>query len=335
MKKGDPLLMSLNNFQTKKSPHFTRELLRSKDRQNNHRLHRFPSIIPHHKHFVNALSLLALLLSLVSCVFYLPRASFAASECDLSKSDLAFYAKNNILYYCPQKDHSTSGLAGGDCIISASLSDNVSTVLSALLEHGYNKTAAAAIIGALMGESGTGLSNSVIEGGSHASSNFRLWTSSGRVLPANTGFGIAQWTNDARQRALQAYADSVGESVTSLEVQVQFLLQEIYLKDGTITSGYDVTPAHMNTLSLEEAVTHWVRGFERAGIESLSTRTSRAEQVLGGYLTVCDATVSAGETPPDVTVELDPGETTGNIRQTITTDSGKTDTTWYNITRPD
>ena len=104
-------------------------------------------------------------------------------------------------------------------------STNAEVVWKTLLDNGINQTAAAAIIGNLMVESGTSLNTSSAD--------------------ASGAIGIAQWMG-GRKDALMTYADEQGLSVDDIQAQAGYLAQEV-------TSGKYGTDSFMNISDLEAA----------------------------------------------------------------------------------
>ena len=188
--------------------------------------------------------LFSLLLAL-GIVFFLPLNASA-----LSKANLKFYAQNNIMFI----DDEDSLLA--DCLNGelVDLGDNSKTALNYLIQKGYSKTSAAAIVGNLIAESGV-VPNKKEGGELINDSSWRLteWEKFGK-----RGFGIAQWTSAGRQTSLQNFADTNAMSVISMEAQLGYLFDELQRE----VRGAGSSIANMNAVSLEEATFFMYRKFE-------------------------------------------------------------------------
>ena len=112
---------------------------------------------------------------------------------------------------------------------------NERTIAQLLAARGYSPKGIAAILGNLKQESG------------FRPNALQPSTTGDRPLPKR-GFGIAQWTDAGRQRNLIAFAEQRGVPLTDLEMQVDFLDQEIQgygrlhrtLTGGEGSAGYSV-----------------------------------------------------------------------------------------------
>lgn len=180
-------------------------------------------------------------------IFFLPITSTASA---LSRSDLKYYAQNNIMFI----DDSNSLLA--DCLNGelVNLGDNSKTALNYLIQRGYSKTSAAAIVGNLIAESG--VVPNKIEGG--AIINDTSWRLTNWEKFGKRGFGIAQWTDTTRQTNLQNFADENSLPVTSIEAQLAFLFKEL----DTGVRGARTKIENMNSKSFEEATFIIYRFYE-------------------------------------------------------------------------
>ena len=168
----------------------------------------------------------------------------------LSKADLKFYAQNNIMFI-DDEDSPLNDCLSGDLV---DLGDNSKTALNYLIQKGYSKTSAAAIVGNLITESGV-VPNKKEGGELITDSSWRLteWEKFG-----SRGFGIAQWTSAGRQTSLQNFADTNGLPVISMEAQLGYLFDELQRGVRGATSKLE----NMNALSLEEATFFMYRHFE-------------------------------------------------------------------------
>jgi len=138
----------------------------------------------------------------------------------MNGSTLRKYAQNNIMFI-------NSGEKGIGDACFADLGDNAKTALNYLMSAGYSPAAAAALVGIMSRESG--LRPNVLEGGQLINDdswrlldwdNARHWQGAG-------GFGLMQWTDKEEHENLQAFADKLGKPVTSLEVQLTFLVRDL------------------------------------------------------------------------------------------------------------
>jgi len=186
----------------------------------------------------------ALLLSFVA-----PLALATGDTTALSRADLKFYAQNNIMFI--DEDSPLNDCLSGDLV---NLGDNSKTALNYLIQKGYSKTSAAAIVGNLIAESGVVPNKK--EGGELI--NDTSWRLTDWEKFGSRGFGIAQWTSSGRQTSLQNFADTNALPVISMEAQLGYLFDE--LQREVRGTGSSVT--NMNASSLEEATFFMYRHFE-------------------------------------------------------------------------
>lgn len=106
------------------------------------------------------------------------------------------------------------------------------------------------------------------------------------------GFGIAQWTDPGRKRALWEYAAQTGRSIDDLGMQVEFFVKELQenypdlynkLRSGEIT--------------VEEASNAMLHDFEAPADQSESVEYARASRSQSAYDTIGDIE-SGASTPP-------------------------------------
>ncbi|MBR2695304.1 hypothetical protein IKE86_00075 [Candidatus Saccharibacteria bacterium] len=168
----------------------------------------------------------------------------------LSRADLKFYAQNNIMFI-DDEDSLLSDCLNGDLV---DLGDNSKTALNYLIQKGYSKTSAAAIVGNLIAESG--VVPNKIEGGTLI--NDTSWRLTDWEKFNKRGFGIAQWTSGGRQTSLQNFADTNGLPVISMEAQLGYLFDELQRE----VRGTGSSVEHMNASSLEDATFFMYRRFE-------------------------------------------------------------------------
>ena len=87
--------------------------------------------------------------------------------------------------------------------------------------------------------------------------------------------GIFQW-NGPRNRALQAYANSVNGDYRNIDVQMGFFVKELKSTEGA------TVPAVNNAQTLSQATIAFERNFERAGDPLPELRIQYAQQILNG-----------------------------------------------------
>ena len=88
----------------------------------------------------------------------------------------------------------------------------------------------------------------------------------------SAGYGLAQWTYHTRKAALLAYAKSVGASIGSLDMQLNFLYKE--LSENYKTS---VLAVLKSAKSVREASDVVLTKFERPANQSEAVKVKRAE----------------------------------------------------------
>jgi hypothetical protein len=144
------------------------------------------------------------------------------------------------------------------------------TLMSGLVQRGFTKEEASAIVGNLWAESG-----------------FRTTATN----PTSGAFGLMQWLGGRKSR-LYAYAAEQGKQVTDVNLQLDYIKWE--LKGG---NAYE-TAQFQKAMAYGSSVADKTRGFayevERASVgelrSSMSKRVGAAESVYGGRMV-------AGETP--------------------------------------
>ncbi|MBR2587394.1 C39 family peptidase [Candidatus Saccharibacteria bacterium] len=124
-----------------------------------------------------------------------------------------------------------------------------------LLDAGYNETAASGIMGNIDVES-CGYNLRVYNNSCNAFAPDDFTASSGGRNTFSGGYGLAQWTSPGRVKNLQDYADSLGKSVNTLDVQAAFLVKELK------SSSYRLNPSTLNPLSLEQVTWLIMRDYE-------------------------------------------------------------------------
>lgn len=148
---------------------------------------------------------------------------------------------------------------------------------------GFNEFATAGLMGNLKAESGlkpTNLQNSYEKKlglmDEEYTSCVDIGTYSNFVKDA-AGYGLAQWTYWTRKEALKKYADSVGASIGNLEMQLEFLWQELSTKYKGVLNVL------MKTASIQEASDVVLTQFEKPADQSVSVKAKRAEYALEYY----------------------------------------------------
>ncbi len=158
--------------------------------------------------------------TLLSLTLFLLISSISPSASAIDATTLHRYAQNNIMFV-----NTGTNYSGDACFVD--LGDNAKTALNYLMSAGYSPAAAAVLVGIMSRESG--LRPNVLEGGQLINDdswrlldwdNARHWQGAG-------GFGLMQWTDKEEHENLQAFADNKGQPVTSLEVQLAFLVRDL------------------------------------------------------------------------------------------------------------
>lgn len=129
------------------------------------------------------------------------------------------------------------------------------------ISKGCNEYAAAGILGNLQQESGIVPTSAQLGGG--------------------PGRGIAQWTvNESRYNDLVSYATERGEDWTSLEIQLEFLWEELNGRDATtyriLNQRFGGITTFKRAPSIEWAVEAFEKSYERAGSPNTQQRVSYA-----------------------------------------------------------
>ena len=131
-----------------------------------------------------------------------------------------FYSGNDILFYDPRATACTSNSSvssSGAGISSADENKNAEVILRYLTGKGMTLAQAAGFVGNMKQESG--LNPAIIQGGGIADSSY---------TPVNeVGFGLVQWTFSTRQGPLVELATSTGRPITDINLQLDYVWQEI------------------------------------------------------------------------------------------------------------
>lgn len=175
-------------------------------------------------HKVNHFLLASLFLPLLIVSISLAHSSASARQ--LTSEERKFYAQNNILFTVPT-DGSTT--VGDGCFVEFGDTgeDNAKTALIYLMSVGYSPVSAAAIVGVMRSESG--LIPNILEGGRRVTDDsFRAdtWDCKGQN-GGKCGFGLMQWTDKEEKENLQSLADQENLPVTSLQLQLLFLVRDL------------------------------------------------------------------------------------------------------------
>ena len=134
----------------------------------------------------------------------------------VSAIDESFYSSNDILYYDPDAAICSNGISTGE-FSEIDSNDNLEAILKFFTSKGMSLAAAAGFAGNMKQESG--LNPRALEPGQIAPENF---------TPINgRGFGLVQWTFDARQKPLIAFAKSQSKATTDMSMQLNFVWKEI------------------------------------------------------------------------------------------------------------
>jgi hypothetical protein len=132
-----------------------------------------------------------------------------------------FYSGNNILYYDPNAKDCAAPVAGTP---SGPLvgNDNTEKVFHYFTGKGLSAEQAAGIISNFKKEAYDRIDPGASEDGTIKQAGY---------IPVHgTGFGIAQWTWDDRQKPLVALSQSSGRSIVDLSLQLDYVWQELNQK---------------------------------------------------------------------------------------------------------
>lgn len=147
--------------------------------------------------------------------------------------DEDFYSANEIFFYDPNACRIATGIGTGNNSGSGGstgAAENIEAVLRYFTDKGLSLAAAAGFVGNMTQESN--VNPRIIQGGAMADDNY---------TPVNgKGFGLVQWTFTARQAPLVALAQSTNRSVTDINLQLDYIWQEL-------NAGYQETLSKLNT----------------------------------------------------------------------------------------
>ena len=111
--------------------------------------------------------------------------------------------------------------------------DNAQKIWDKLIAAGLTPAGAAGLMGNLQAESGLNpknLQNSYEKKLGYSDADYAAAVDCGaytNFVEDGTGYGLAQWTHSSRKAALLAHANATGRSIGDLDMQVEFLLQEL------------------------------------------------------------------------------------------------------------
>lgn len=174
---------------------------------------------------------------------------FSAQAIDKDRKRL--FSENDIRFYDPSGSNSCSSQSSGNISIGGitpkkeGYEEYAKIIMQRLLDKGYLPIAVAGIAGNIAWESG--FHPCKIEGKPVNQSSCDLVTSNGNQYIFSLkkdygsgigGFGIAQWTTDSRKEGLIDRANAAGKSVVDLDVQIDFMLDELSSwRSGTSSSS--------------------------------------------------------------------------------------------------
>lgn len=178
---------------------------------------------------------------------------------------------------------------------SMSTSGSESSIWNGLYATIQNPYGVAALMGNLYAESGLNPKN--LQGSYEASLGMTDETYTAAVDSGqypnftgdSAGYGLAQWTNSSRKQNLRNFAKSKNKSIGSLDMQVEFILQELAL------SYYTVLAALKDAKSVREASDIVLTQYERPQNQSDTVKLQRAnygQQYYDRY-----AKTTSGSTP--------------------------------------
>jgi hypothetical protein len=153
--------------------------------------------------------------------------------------DEGFYSANDILYYDDRATAcfaDTSASSSGVGVSSADQNKNAEAILRYLTGKGLTLAQATGFVGNMKQESA--LNPAIIQGGAIAPPNY--------TPQDGKGFGLVQWTFNSRQKPLVSLASSTSRPVTDMNVQLDYVWQEV---NGTwkstlqaLTASPSITP---------------------------------------------------------------------------------------------
>lgn len=146
-----------------------------------------------------------------------------------------------------------------------------------LRSHGYSQTATAAIMGNLAAESGFQSNN--LQNSYEDKYNDKTYTDAvdknlyDSFATDSYGYGLAQWTSSGRKKGLLDYARAKGKSISDLETQLEYLVNEL-------SSSYSSTHNYLKgNNSFEDMSNYFLKNFESPKDQSINVQKYR--QSLG------------------------------------------------------
>lgn len=196
------------------------------------------------------------------------------------------------------------GGSGADGALSGS--ENAEKAFNFFVSKGFSPEQAAGIVGNLAQESSAGLNPKLVEQGPYSGGVRESETVPGPIGPqGQPGYGIAQWTTPSRKEHLKRFADEQNKPVSSLELQLSFIIEEMGSLNAEIKA--------MNSGDIvREAALRFHSGYERSADTAamLEERVSSGKEILTKYGSGATST-SSGESTSCVTNEEGAGEVTG------------------------
>ncbi|MDO4684625.1 MAG: phage tail tip lysozyme [Candidatus Saccharibacteria bacterium] len=193
-------------------------------------------------------------------------------------TDPRFFIGNDILFYDDECKPGTSGesmqLAGDD---------NEQKILNFFMRKGLSLAQAAGIVGNMMVESR--LQPNIREGGQLVGEDY---------VPENgVGFGLVQWTFDARQKPLVAHIQGLGVPITDLGGQLSFVWEEL---NGKWLPTLNKLRATDDPVEAAIIVHNEYEVSAQSAAQVRATRGKNAQEVYDKYK---DADALAGESADD------------------------------------
>lgn len=165
----------------------------------------------------------------------------------------------------------------------------------ALLDAGYSKIAAVAVLGNLYAESGlrtNNLENYYESSLGYSDEEYTEAVNNGeyardQFINDSAGYGLAQWTYYTRKEGLYDFAKSREASIDDVNIQIEYLIGEISLSGGAdgyascevgvTRHGYNYYD-FVNAETVEDATIAFCWIFENPGSPNMTTRTQKANE---------------------------------------------------------
>ena len=156
------------------------------------------------------------------------------------------------------------------------MASNEKIIWDFLKNQGFTDAGAAGLMGNLYAESGLSpinLQNSYNTKLKYSDTAYTAAVDNGKYtnfVKDSAGYGLAQWTYWSRKQNLLNYAKSTGKSIGDLNMQLEFLMQEL-------NAGYkSLLNILRNTRSVKEASNGVLLQFERPADQSVKVQEKRA-----------------------------------------------------------